>query len=150
MDALAHYVGGSGQSTNFYANGIDVSGLQAEDFPDIKQKLDAGVAGTFLIQDAQSESGLDTSKLPGLSNFTAAKAVGGVAPAVNGVLQMDGRGAYNFSGWLGFHEDPYDFDKRPRRTGEANALTYLGSLMPGKSFTTNIVGTLPFFRSKGR
>lgn len=149
-DALAHYIGGSGQPMNFYANGIDVSSLQAEDFPSIKQKIDAGQSGNFIIRDAQSQDGLDTSKLSGFSNFSAAKSVGGVAPAANGVLQVNGKGEYSFSGWTGFHEDPYDFDKRSGRTREADALTFIGSLLKGKPFTTYIVGTLPFLRAGSR
>lgn len=149
-DALAHYVDGSGRPMNFYANGIDTSSLNAEDFPDIKQKLDAGQAGSFLIQDAQTKNGLDTSKLTGLSNFTAAKTVGGVAPAANGVLKIDADGGYKFSGWIGFHEDHYVFHERSGRTADADALTWMGAHIPGKSFTTYIVGTQPFFRSKGR
>ncbi len=138
--AFSHYLEGSGTARNFYAGNIDASSLKAEDFEDIQAMLSVGKPGVFPIRDANGS--LDTTRnlLPG--NLLAGSEVGGVVPVANGTLKMNNDGTYHFGGWIGFHDDPQDFDKHPGRSPVGAVSTILGRQSQGRNYSIYIVGTV--------
>ena len=134
LDALGHYVWGSGKTVEYPFKQIDTNGVTPSQFPAVETILLRGQPGTYKIE----------GKMPfSTRNLNARYLVGNITLNINGTLVLDEEGNYSFKGELGAEPDRYRFYSSNHRDADAEIATRLGKLLPGREFTVVIPGRNP-------
>jgi len=132
-EALLHYIGGSGTPVSVPFSDINTSSVKTSNFNQAKAAIGSCKAGTYPIHDV----------VPFSTGGDAALYLGFITLKLDGAVTVNCDCSWCFSGTLSAYPDVYDFNRSTHRTPAAEFSTVIGSYLPGKPYSINIVGAKP-------
>ncbi|MFO0700129.1 MAG: lipid II-degrading bacteriocin [Nitrospira sp.] len=132
-EGLLHYLGGSGSAVSVPLSDIDTSSVKATNFSQVKAAIGSCTQGTYPVNDAAGFS----------TGGDAALYLGNITLKLTGTVTVNCDCSWCFQGTLSAYPDVYDFNKSNHRTPAGELSTRIGSFLPGKPYTINIVGSKP-------
>ena len=145
VDALNHYMGGSGTSVSIPFSDVDTSGVSHTDF--------SGVATTLRSVIGQGVCKAGTYNIDSVKRFDttgdAENLLGNIGLNLKGALSVNCDCSWCFKGTLSALPDPYDFNPSTHRTWWNELKTTIGRQIPGQPYQININGTKPISQCAG-
>ena len=132
-EGLLHYMGGTGSAVSVPFNDIDTTSVKATNFSQVKPAIGSCSPGSYPVN--------------GVAGFStggdAALYLGNITLKLIGTVTVNCDCSWCFQGTLSAYPDVYDFNASNHRTPAGEFSTFVGSLLPGKPYTMNIVGSKP-------
>ena len=132
-EGLLHYMGGSGSAVSVPFNDVDTSGVKATNFSQVKAAIGSCSPGSYPVNDV----------VPFSTGGDAGLYLGHIVLKMTGTVTVNCDCSWCFQGTLSAYPDVYDFNKSNHRTPAGELSTLIGSFLPGKPYTINIVGSKP-------
>ncbi len=132
-EGLLHYMGGTGSAVSVPFNDVDTASVKATNFSQVKAAIGSCSPGSYPVN--------------GVAGFStggdAALYLGNITLKLIGTVTVNCDCSWCFQGTLSAYPDVYDFNASNHRTPAGEFSTFVGSLLPGKPYTMNIVGSKP-------
>ena len=132
-EGLLHYLGGSGSAVSVPFSDVDTSSVKATNFSQVKAAIGSCTPGTYPVNDVVGFS----------TGGDAALYLGNIVLKLDGDVTVNCDCSWCFHGTLAARPDVYDFNRSNHRTAAGEFSTLVGSFLPGKPYTINIVGSKP-------
>ena len=145
VDALNHYIGGSGFPVSIPFSDVDTTGISHTDFPQIATTL-RSVIGQGMCR--VGTYNIDNSK-PFSTSGDAANFLGNITLNLKGTITVNCDCSWCFKGTLSASPDYYNFNPSTHRTWLNELKTSIGRKIPGQPYPININGTKPISQCAG-